>query len=199
MSPADMRTTSQKINYPTAHSVFYHRNLANAVRWNPNCDAFWQCLVLFWQVATMRKTIFSLLCVFLAGCGGPEEGPEEALRAWVDAAEAYAEDKDRGGLLDMIDENYADGRGYDHTQIGNLLRIYFLRQKSVGLVTNINDISVMGGTAALVNVTVVMAGTNADAFGVRADAYNFELELENLDDEWKLIGARWGAVGKEMH
>ncbi len=142
--------------------------------------------------------MISLACAFLAGCGGSEEGPEEALRAWVDAAEAHAEEKDRGGLLDMIDENYADARGYDHTQIGNLLRIYFLRQKSVGFVTNINDISVMGGTAALVNVTVVMAGTNADAFGVRADAYNFELELENRDDEWRLIGARWGEVGTEM-
>lgn len=120
------------------------------------------------------------------------------MRAWVDSAEAYAEDKDRQGLLDMIDENYTDARGYDRTQIDNMLRFYFLRQKSVGFVTNINDIRVMGDTAALVNLTVVMAGTNADALGVRADAYNFELELESLGDEWKLIGARWGEVGREM-
>lgn len=147
----------------------------------------------------MRILIFSLICVLLAGCGGgPEAGPEEALRAWVDTAEAAAEDKDRQGLLDLIAENYADSRGNDRSQVGNLLRFYFLRHKSIGFVSNINDIEIMGDTAALVSLTVVGAGTNANALGVNADAYNFELELENTDDEWMLIGARWGEVGREM-
>lgn len=146
----------------------------------------------------MRILMTSLVCAILAGCGAPEGSPEEAVRTWLETAEAYAEDKDRGGILDMIDENYADARGNDHTQIGNILRLWFLRQKSVGFVTNVNDITVMGDTAAIANITVVMAGTNAEAFGIRADAYNFELELENMDDEWKLIGARWGEVGQEL-
>jgi hypothetical protein len=147
----------------------------------------------------MRFLSISLICAFLAGCGGgPEAGPEEAVRAWVDAAETAAEEKDRQGILDMIAENYADARGNDHTQIGNLLRFYFLRHKTIGFVSNINDISIMGNTAALVNLTVVGAGTNANALGINADAYNFELELEYRDDEWMLIGARWGEVGREM-
>ncbi len=148
----------------------------------------------------MRILIFSLICAFLAGCGGgPEAGPEEALRAWVDAAEAAAEDKDRRGLLTMISENYADSRGNDHEQIGGMIRFYFLRQKSVTFITSIHDIVVMGDTAAQVSLTVGMAGTDASALGVRADAYNFELELENTGDEWMLIGARWGEIGREMH
>jgi len=57
----------------------------------------------------------------------------------------------------------------------------------------------MGETAALVTLTVGMAGTDASALGVRADAYNFEFELENTGDEWMLIGARWGEIGREMH
>ncbi len=147
----------------------------------------------------MRILTFSLICAFLVGCGGgPEAGPEDAVRAWVDTAETAAEEKDRQGLLDMIAENYADSRGNDHTQIGNMLRFYFLRHKSVGFVSNINDIAIMGDTAALVNLTVVGAGTSANALGVQADAYNFELELEYRDDEWMLIGARWGEVGSDM-
>jgi hypothetical protein len=135
----------------------------------------------------MRILIISLICAFLAGCsGGTETGPEEAVRAWVKAAEAAAEEKDRKGLCN------------DHVQIDGMLRFYFLRHKSVGFVTNINDIAIMGGTAALVNLTVVGAGTDANSLGLRADAYNFELELENKDDEWLLIGARWGEVGREM-
>jgi hypothetical protein len=147
----------------------------------------------------MRILIFSLICAFLAGCGGGTgTGPDEAVRAWVEAAQAAAEDKDRQALLALIDENYADSRGNDHTQIGSMIRYYFLRQKSVAFITSINDIVILGDTAAQVNLTVGMAGTDAGALGVRADAYNFELELEHTDGEWMLIGARWGEVGGEM-
>ena len=147
----------------------------------------------------MRILIFSLICAFLTGCGGgPEAGPEEAVRAWVDAAEAIAEDKDRRGLLAMISENYADSRGNDYVQINSLFRFYFLRQKSVVLLTSIDDIVVMGDSAAKVTLTVGMAGTDSSALGVRADAYKFELELENRDDDWLLIGARWGEIGSDL-
>ena len=147
----------------------------------------------------MRILIFSLICAFLTGCGGgPEAGPEEAVRAWVDAAEAIAEDKDRRGLLAMISENYADSRGNDYVQINSLFRFYFLRQKSVVLLTSIDDIVVMGDSAAKVTLTVGMAGTDSSALGVRADAYQFELELENSDDDWLLIGARWGEIGSDL-
>lgn len=146
----------------------------------------------------MRILIVSLICAFLAGCG-PKTGPEEALRAWVDAAEAAAEEKDRRGLLDLISENYADARGNDHQQIGNMLRYYFLRQQSVAFITSIDDIVILGDSAAELSLTVGMAGTDASPLGLRADAYNFKLELENMDDEWMLIGARWGEVGGEVH
>jgi len=144
-----------------------------------------------------------LICAFLAACGGgadtgPDANPEDALRAWVEAAEARAEDKDRGGLLAMISENYADSRGNDHAKIGNIIRMYFMRQQSVALLTSIDDIEVMGGSAAHVTLTVGMAGTNASALGVTANAYNFELELEIPDDEWLLIGARWGKIGRDL-
>ena len=98
----------------------------------------------------------------------------------------------------MISENYVDSRGNDHEQVGNILRLYFLQQESVAILTSIDDIQVMGDTAAQVNLTVGMAGTDESALGIRADAYNFELELENTDDEWMLIGARWGKVGRDM-
>jgi len=144
-----------------------------------------------------------MICALLAACGGGTDAgsaanPEDALRAWVEAAEARAEDKDRGGLLAMISESYADSRGNDHEKIGNIIGVYFMRQQSVALLTSIDDIDIMGDTAAEVTLTVGMAGTNASALGVTANAYNFELELENPDDEWMLIGARWGKVGRDV-
>ena len=158
----------------------------------------------------MRSTSFRALTLLLAAsfvtaCGGSDDDAAvqtvdrtAELEEWVDAAEEHAEDKDRRGLLSMISENYADGRGNDREKVGNIMRAYFLRQESVALLTTIDDIEMMGDDAALVNLTVGMAGTNANGPGVRAHAYNFELELENPGDEWVLIGARWGRVGRDM-
>lgn len=153
----------------------------------------------------MSRTVqIGLIFVLLAGCGGAAEpgartDPTGALRDWIEAAEARAEDKDRRGLLAMISESYADARGNDREKIGNIIRMYFMRQQSVAILTSIDDIEVMGDTAANVTLTVGMAGKNASALGVSANAFNFELELENPDDEWLLIGARWGKVGRDLH
>jgi len=55
-----------------------------------------------------------------------------------------------------------------------------------------------GDSAAEIDLTVGMAGTNEGVFGFTADAYRFRLELENKDDEWQLISARWGELGEDL-
>lgn len=148
----------------------------------------------------LRQLILSCTCLLIAACGpsDPVGSPEEAVRAWIIRGEIAAEEKDRSGLLEMISVNYADGRGNNHQNIGNILRAYFFRQESIALLTSINDIQVMGDSAALATVTVGMAGTNSSRIGLSADAYIFEFELEKADDEWLLIGSRWGELGGEL-
>ena len=147
----------------------------------------------------IRKMTYLMICtLLLASCGGNDGSPSDALREWVSAAERAAEEKDRGELLSMISRSYADSRGNNHDKIGDTLRAYFFRQQSIALLTNIDEISLMGDSAALVNVTVGMAGTKNSAFGINADAYEFELELELIDDDWMLIGARWGELGENL-
>lgn len=138
------------------------------------------------------------LCALAAGCSGPRGTPDDALRAWVERAERAAGEKDRGTLVDMISPSYADARGNDRDAIDRMIRVYFLRQRDIALLTTINDITVRGDTAAVVDVTAGMAGTNSGTFGFRADAYRFELELEAHDGEWLLIGARWGELGGDL-
>jgi len=135
--------------------------------------------------------------LLLVACGGPSAGPEEALRLWVDEMELAAEAKDRSAMLDKISEAYADARGNSRKDVGDILLIYFLRQQSVVFVSKIDEITISGGTAAEIVLTVAMAGTNDGTFGLSADAYNFELELESVDSEWFLIGAKWGELGKD--
>ena len=148
----------------------------------------------------MRGLILSICLTMVAACGGDAEdyNPENEIREWVDRGEVAAEEKERGDLLDMISQDYADARGNSHEDIGDMLRIYFFRQNSIALLTNIDKITMMGDTAAMVDLTVGMAGTNSGAIGLSADAYRFEFELEKAGDEWLLIGARWGELGGNL-
>ena len=147
----------------------------------------------------MRTAILIVSCAILAACGGEAVDPEEELRQWVTTMELAAEEKDRSGMLDGISNNYADGRGNTRKDIGDRLLIVFLRQQPVAIVSTIDEISVIGGSAAKLNLTVAMAGTNSGVFGLSADAYKFALELEKEDDDWMLIGARWAELGQDLH
>jgi hypothetical protein len=80
-----------------------------------------------------------------------------------------------------------------------MLRAYFFRQHSIGLLTNIEEIRVYGDSAAEIDLTVGMAGSNDGVFGFSADAYRFQLELARDDDDWLLISARWAQLGDELH
>ena len=58
-----------------------------------------------------RHFLATFFCLLLVACGGPSEGPEAALRAWVAQGQELAEEKDRRGLVDMISPAYIDARG----------------------------------------------------------------------------------------
>lgn len=135
----------------------------------------------------------------LGGCGNPETGPEEELRAWVAAGVEAAEHKERRELVSMISGSYRDARGNERSDIENMLRVYFLRQNRIVLLPSIDEITVYDDTAAKVVMTVGMAGTNDGTMGFSADAYRFALELERNENDWKLISARWGEVGDELY
>lgn len=139
-----------------------------------------------------------LFCAILAACGGPSGTPEEAVRAWVTNGEVAAESKDRRTLVDMISESYTDGRGNSRKDIASMFAFYFLRQKSMSILTKVDSVEMHGDSAADVSLTVGLAGMNDSLFGLSADAFRFELELENDGDDWLLIGARWGEIGKEL-
>ena len=147
---------------------------------------------------TRTLCTISVLLLALSACGEPPSEPEEELRAWVAVGVEAAENKERRKLVGMISESYADGRGNERSDIENLLRVYFLRQNKIGLLPNIEEITVYGDTAAEMLMTVGMAGTNDGVLGFSADAYRFELELEKDGDDWQLIAARWGELGDEL-
>lgn len=147
----------------------------------------------------LRRIATVVVCLWLGACGGPDEGPEAALRAWVAEGQERAEDKDRSGLVDMISPAYIDARGNTRDDISDLFRIYFLRTHTVALVTKIDELNVFGDDAGEIVLTVGMAGTHDGTFGFSADAYRFEMELQRDSGDWLLTSARWGELGEELH
>ena len=156
------------------------------------------------QVAKHGSTKFGFavaavaLAGLMAACSKPSLGPEAEVRSWVERGVLAAEAKERDTLVDMISPAYADSRGYDRARVGDVLRVYFLRMNAIELISSIDEINVMGDSAAEVLVTVGMAGKHDGVLGFSADAYQFALELEKGSDEWGLISARWGQLGKEL-
>ena len=140
-----------------------------------------------------------LACTLLSACGGPPEGPEAAIRAWVRQGHEAAEAKDRRALVDLISPAYTDARGNSRDDIENMFRLFFLRQQKVALISRIEELQVYGDTAALLVLSVGMAGTNDNVLGFSADAYGFEMEFELQNDEWLLTSARWGEFGGDLH
>ncbi|MBT8092873.1 MAG: hypothetical protein KJN77_07550 [Gammaproteobacteria bacterium] len=147
-----------------------------------------------WQLAALLCALLAML----AACGAPSSGPEEELRDWVRHGVEAAESKQRRALMAMVSPAYADARGNQRNGIDAMLRVYFMRMNTVQLITSIEEISVIGDSAAEVVLKVGMAGTHDGVLGFSADAYRFAFELQRHDNEWLLIAARWGEWGKEL-
>lgn len=153
----------------------------------------------FHRWARLRCAILPIvLAGLLCACSEPSTGPEGEVRSWVERGVAAAEAKKRGTLMDMISPAYADARGNNRARIGDMLRVYFLRMNTIELIISVDEINVMGDSAAEALVTVGMAGKSDNLLGFSADAYQFSLELEKGSGDWSLISARWGQLGKEM-
>ncbi len=149
-------------------------------------------------IARRRVVALSALLLMVSGCGEPAPPAEEELRAWVSAGQAAAEAKERRKLMRMISPAYSDSRGLDRDDVENRFRLYFLRQKAIKLLVSVDEIRVIGDTAAEIDLTAGLTGTNDGALGFSASAYKFELELEKAAGDWQLISARWGRLGDEV-
>ena len=150
----------------------------------------------------MRRTALTplvLLVVLLAACSSRQGVPEDEIREWLERGERLAGEEDRRGLVDMISPAYADARGNDRNDLDDRFRLLFLRTEPMTLLTRVEEITVIDGSAAEVKLDVGMAGRDdLSALGYNASAYRFELELMHDGDAWQLISARWGAVGGEL-
>jgi hypothetical protein len=139
------------------------------------------------------------LVLVLSGCAPELDSPELQVRALLARAERAAEERDVGALKGLVAETYADDRGNDRQAVMGLLTYYFLRNKTIHLLTRVRFIEAEPERARA-GVFVAMAGRPIEGVEglarIRADLYRFDFVLERDDaGDWKVERAEWDQAG----
>ncbi len=149
-----------------------------------------------------------MLSSFLSGCSDNEITPEAKIKTVVENAVQAVEQKQLGRLADLIAESYSDQYGNNRKNALKMLRLYFLRNRSIYLFTQIKSIELLDAELqeeleqnnAQLKVYVGMAGTpisNGIPVGVRANIFLFDLRMVEEDSEWLVQQASWKRVSHE--
>lgn len=146
----------------------------------------------------IRNLLPAVLALSLWACSEESLGPEAELRAWLQAGEEYAEQRDIGALADMIDDGYADSRGNDRQALLQQLRLYGFTDGWRELVLDVQSIELGGSDAADMQLMLHFADRGTDR-GFNAGRYNVKLELRRKSDgEWTLLRAQWARAGERL-
>jgi len=134
--------------------------------------------------------------LLVSGCGDAPGTPEEQIRAWVAQIERASRERDVGVLKDAISGQYRDPAGRTQDDIHGLLVYHHFRQKTVYLLTRIEELDVLAPDRASLTLLAAIAGSPATRFealsDLRGDLYRFELELAAQDGIWQVTSATWG-------
>lgn len=135
-----------------------------------------------------------LAAFLLAGCGEPEP-PEKRVRQFIAEVEGMAENRQWTDMVERIDSDYQDARGNDKLKAAGILRAFFLRNKSVHILTRIDEISFPSPDSAMVTVYVAMARQpftgEAAANFPRTNMHKLTLELAEDGDSFTILGSEW--------
>lgn len=143
----------------------------------------------------VKSLLLFTLLLFVSSCSEKTGSPEDEIRQFIATGIEAAESRNSSDLGDMIQDNYQDSRGYNKNQLIGLMRIYFLRNKSIYLFSKIKEIQITGRSSAKVKLFVAMAGQEISDITLlsnyRASIYRFDLQLIKPAHEWLLQQASW--------
>jgi ketosteroid isomerase-like protein len=144
----------------------------------------------------IRRSILLLTAIAVTSCSG-DTSPEAQVRAVVAEAEAAAEARDASALLDLIADDYRDGRGNGAEEIRRYVRGYLMAHQSVHLLVRVEELELKATDLARLRATVAMVGREAEsaaAWELAADVHEFDVTLAREDGEWRVTRADWGTA-----
>lgn len=146
--------------------------------------------------------LLMLLIPFIALTGCSEkDSPERQIRAMIDRAESVLEARDLFDARSLLSDSYKDNEKRTKQALVRLLSGYFLRNKSIHLLVQIDRIDLSDPQRPKVRLYSAMAGKPFADFeallALRAALYRFDLELIREQDEWRIAGGRWQPATRE--
>lgn len=142
---------------------------------------------------SLRREFIVACLACLAACG-ESTPPEERVRAFVAETEQLVETRQFTELVDRIAGDYLDARGNDKLKAAAIVRGFYLRYRSVHLLTRVDAIRLPSPEHAVVTVYVAMAQRPFDAGTLMlpdTDIFRVELELVADGDSYEVLQSRW--------
>lgn len=132
--------------------------------------------------------------LLLSGCAD-EDSPEQQIRNMIDAAAEAVEQRALVEAKSFISPDYLDRQQRTRRDITRLLAGYFLRHKSIHLLTQINRIELPQKDRAQLLMFVAMAGRPIEdvkqLIAFRADLFRIDLQLVLVAGDWRVQSGRW--------
>jgi hypothetical protein len=139
----------------------------------------------------------------LAGCS-EDSGltPEEKVQAFLDRMEEAVESRSLDRVSELISDSYGDDMGRDQREMKRLAMGYFLRNKSIHILKQVDEITILNENSASVRLYAGMAGSQSETLeglgGWRGDLIALELDLQKEGGgEWKVKQAKWRQASRE--
>ncbi len=138
--------------------------------------------------------------LLLVACSRVPESPEQSIRELIGQGETAAEERDRDFFAEVVSPDYSDVDGRNRRDLLRMVTGYFLRNRSIHLLLQIEEIQLLEGEKAQAVLYVGMAGSPAagfeQLFALRAAVYRMELTFQ-LDAEIRLLQASWRRADPE--
>ncbi len=151
---------------------------------------------MFSVCAERRRALTCLAVVLLlAACGGgAPETPERQVRARIEQGRQLAEQRDSGGLAELLSEDFRGPRGMSRHDVRALLLRLFFRYRHPHYLVRIKRIEPLPDGRFSVQLLVAMSATsvNLDQLSdLRARLLAIDLVFRREDDDWRIERAAW--------
>jgi hypothetical protein len=139
-----------------------------------------------------------LISIFVGGCSDTPLSPEEQLRNILGEAETHLEARDLSSVMAYVDSGYQDKSGRDIRALKAMMLGYFMRHKSIYILSKIDEIVVHSEHEAGIVLFAGLAGAPQEQemplSQWRGDLLRLQLQFKRRDDDWLLQTAEWRRV-----
>jgi hypothetical protein len=136
-----------------------------------------------------------LISLFLAACSDSPPSPQEQLRNILSEAETFLEARELSSVMAYVDPDYQDRNGRDFRALRAMLLGYFIRHKSIYILSKIDEIVLRNENEAHIVVFAGLAGNpqekDLSLSQWRGDLLRLQLQFKRRDNDWLLQTAEW--------